>query len=162
LLSVQACANLESVIDHVQIACPPGSESVLRAFYVGVLGLAEKPKPPLLAVRGGCWFTGYGIELHLGVEEDFRPARKAHPGLVWPDGPEPARDGAGGGADSLDGGVGGAGGAGGAADSLDALAARLTDAGYPVRWADPAEIPGRRRFHTEDPHGNRLEFLAPV
>ncbi len=117
------------MIDHVQLACPPGSEQASRDFYAGVLGLPEKPKPPLLAARGGCWFRGYGIELHLGVEEDFRPARKAHPGLLWPD--------------------------------LDGLARRLAAAGYPVRWADPAEIPGRRRFHTEDPHGNRLEFLAP-
>jgi catechol 2,3-dioxygenase-like lactoylglutathione lyase family enzyme len=125
------------MIHHVQIACPPGSEPALREFYVGVLGLVELPKPPLLAARGGCWFADpaardagapVGIELHLGVEEDFRPARKAHPGLLWPD--------------------------------LDALAARLAAAGYPVRWADPAEIPGRRRFHTTDPNGNRLEFLA--
>ena len=68
-------------IDHVQLACPPGSEDALRAFYVGVLGLTEKPKPPILAARGGCWFVGHGIELHLGVEDDFRPARKAHPAL---------------------------------------------------------------------------------
>jgi len=73
------------VIHHVQLACPPGSEDALRAFYVGVLGLTEKNKPPALAARGGCWFTGYGIELHLGVEPDFAPARKAHPGLLWPD-----------------------------------------------------------------------------
>ena len=73
------------MIHHVQLACPPGSEDALRAFYVGVLGLTEKPKPPALAARGGCWFAGHGIELHLGVEDDFRPARKAHPGLLWPD-----------------------------------------------------------------------------
>ena len=66
----------------------------------------------------------------LGVEEPFRPARKAHPGLLWPD--------------------------------LDALAHRLATHGYPVRWADPAELPGVRRFHTDDPCGNRLEFLAPT
>jgi predicted enzyme related to lactoylglutathione lyase len=71
---------------HVQIACPPGTEADLRAYYVGVLGMTEKPKPPLLAVRGGCWFTDdHGSELHLGVEEDFRPARKAHPALIHPD-----------------------------------------------------------------------------
>lgn len=71
-----------AVIHHVQLACPPGSEPALRAFYAGVLGFAEVPKPPALAARGGCWFAGGGIELHLGVEEDFRPARKAHPGLL--------------------------------------------------------------------------------
>jgi hypothetical protein len=73
------------VIHHVQIACPAGSEEVLRGYYVDVVGLAEVPKPPALAPRGGCWFAGYGIELHLGVEADFQPARKAHPGLLWPD-----------------------------------------------------------------------------
>jgi len=70
------------VIHHVQLACPPGGESALREFYGSVLGLDEIPKPPALAARGGCWFGGHGIELHLGVEEDFRPARKAHPGLL--------------------------------------------------------------------------------
>jgi catechol 2,3-dioxygenase-like lactoylglutathione lyase family enzyme len=73
------------MIHHVQLACPAGSEDVLRGFYRDVLGLAEKVKPPALAARGGCWFQGYGIELHLGVEADFRPARKAHPGLLWSD-----------------------------------------------------------------------------
>lgn len=73
------------MIHHVQLACPAGSEDALRAFYAGVLGLAEIEKPPVLAARGGCWFRGHGIELHLGVEADFRPARKAHPGLLVPD-----------------------------------------------------------------------------
>lgn len=70
------------MIHHVQLACPAGSENASRAFYSGVLGLAEIDKPPALARRGGCWFRGSGIELHLGVEADFRPARKAHPGLL--------------------------------------------------------------------------------
>ncbi|HEY8044796.1 MAG TPA: glyoxalase, partial [Streptosporangiaceae bacterium] len=70
------------MIHHVQLACPAGSEAPLRAFYHAVLGLEEILKPPALAARGGCWFRGHGIELHLGVEEDFRPARKAHPGLL--------------------------------------------------------------------------------
>lgn len=73
------------MIHHVQLACPPGSEAALREFYGGVLGLTEVPKPPALAARGGCWFRGSGIELHLGVEQDFRPARKAHPGLLVSD-----------------------------------------------------------------------------
>jgi len=71
-----------TVIHHVQLACPPGSEDASRDFYAGVLGLEEVDKPPVLAARGGCWFRGHGIELHLGVEHDFRPARKAHPGLL--------------------------------------------------------------------------------
>ncbi|SFJ85108.1 hypothetical protein SAMN05216275_11344 [Streptosporangium canum] len=70
------------MLHHIQLACPPGSEPVLREFYAGVLGLAEIPKPPVLAARGGCWFRGHDIELHLGVETDFRPARKAHPGIL--------------------------------------------------------------------------------
>jgi catechol 2,3-dioxygenase-like lactoylglutathione lyase family enzyme len=74
-----------SGIHHVQLAAPPGSEDALRAFYAGVLGLEEIPKPPALAARGGAWFRGPGIELHLGVEQDFRPARKAHPGILVDD-----------------------------------------------------------------------------
>jgi catechol 2,3-dioxygenase-like lactoylglutathione lyase family enzyme len=73
------------VIHHVQLACPPGSEDLLRSFYSGVLGLEEIAKPPNLASRGGCWFRGHGIELHVGVEQDFHPARKAHPGLLVDD-----------------------------------------------------------------------------
>jgi catechol 2,3-dioxygenase-like lactoylglutathione lyase family enzyme len=116
------------MIHHVLLACPPGSEDRLRAFYGGVLGLTEIDKPPALAKRGGCWFRGSGIELHLGVEADFRPARKAHPGLLVSD--------------------------------IAAWAARLTSAGYPVAFDD--EFPGMRRFYSEDPHGNRLEFLEPL
>ena len=70
------------MIHHVLLACPAGSEDASRAFYCGVLGLHEIDKPPGLAGRGGCWFRGHGIELHLGVEADFRPARKAHPALL--------------------------------------------------------------------------------
>jgi trans-aconitate 2-methyltransferase len=65
-------------LDHVQIAIPAGGEPSGRAFYVGLLGLTEQPKPPALAARGGCWFTGHRLELHLGVDPDFRPATKAH------------------------------------------------------------------------------------
>ncbi|MEU4203455.1 glyoxalase [Streptomyces sp. NPDC039022] len=69
-------------LDHVQLAAPPGSETVLRAFYGGILGLREIPKPPSLAARGGCWFeAGPTTQLHLGIDPDFRPARKAHPAL---------------------------------------------------------------------------------
>jgi catechol 2,3-dioxygenase-like lactoylglutathione lyase family enzyme len=70
------------MIHHVLLSCPAGSEERLRSFYAGVLGLTEIEKPSALAARGGCWFRGHGIELHLGVEADFRPARKAHPGLL--------------------------------------------------------------------------------
>jgi catechol 2,3-dioxygenase-like lactoylglutathione lyase family enzyme len=69
-------------LHHVQLAAPAGSEPVLRAFYGGLLGMAEVPKPAELAGRGGVWFRSGTAELHLGVEADFRPARKAHPGLL--------------------------------------------------------------------------------
>ena len=69
-------------IDHVQIAMPVGEEEQARAFYVGVLGFDEIPKPPELAKRGGAWFRAGEIQLHLGVEADFKPARKAHPAFI--------------------------------------------------------------------------------
>jgi catechol 2,3-dioxygenase-like lactoylglutathione lyase family enzyme len=72
-------------IDHVQIAAPPGCETVARAFYGELLGLEEIAKPAALAARGGCWFRAGAQELHIGVEEPFAPARKAHPGLVADD-----------------------------------------------------------------------------
>jgi catechol 2,3-dioxygenase-like lactoylglutathione lyase family enzyme len=67
-----------TAIEHVQLAMPPGGEARARAFYGGVLGLAEVPKPPHLASRGGCWFASEGVAIHLGIEADFRPASKAH------------------------------------------------------------------------------------
>lgn len=72
-------------IDHVQLAMPVGGEAQARAFYAGVLGLSEIPKPAALAARGGAWFGNERIQLHLGVESDFRPARKAHPALLVDD-----------------------------------------------------------------------------
>ena len=66
-------------LDHVQLAMPPGEEAAGRRFYGQVLGLEEIAKPASLAGRGGAWFRGGGVEVHLGVEADFRPARKAHP-----------------------------------------------------------------------------------
>ena len=69
-------------LDHVQLAMPPGREAEAEAFYSGLLGLERVPKPAPLAVRGGCWFSRGEVAVHLGVEEDFRPARKAHPALA--------------------------------------------------------------------------------
>lgn len=112
-------------LHHVQIACPPDAEDSLRAFYAGLLGMAEIPKPARLAARGGCWFAvGDGRELHCGVEPAFRPARKAHPCFM--------------------------------VDDLDAAARVLRRAGHDVR--PDAEIGGVRRFHTDDPVGNRVEI----
>jgi catechol 2,3-dioxygenase-like lactoylglutathione lyase family enzyme len=68
-------------LHHVQLAMPPGAEEQGRAFWVDVLGLLEIQKPPVLASRGGIWVRGDGIEVHLGVENDFSPALKAHPGI---------------------------------------------------------------------------------
>lgn len=72
-------------LHHVQVSCPVGGEQAARTFYGDVLGLAEVTKPPALAARGGVWFREPGLELHVGVEEDFAPARKAHPAFVVDD-----------------------------------------------------------------------------
>jgi len=69
-------------IEHVQLAMPPGEEARARAFYSGLLGIPEVPKPEHLAQRGGAWFEDASVKIHLGVERDFRPARKAHPALL--------------------------------------------------------------------------------
>jgi catechol 2,3-dioxygenase-like lactoylglutathione lyase family enzyme len=72
-------------IDHVQLAMPRGREDAARSFYGELLGMTELPKPPVLAARGGCWFASGAAVLHLGVEEPFAPARKAHPALLVDD-----------------------------------------------------------------------------
>jgi catechol 2,3-dioxygenase-like lactoylglutathione lyase family enzyme len=92
-------------LDHVQIAAPAGCEPAARRFYGELLGLPELDKPEPLQARGGVWFALAGGQLHVGVEERFAPARKAHPALRF--------DGA----------------------ALDQLARRLTDAGAPVLWS---------------------------
>jgi catechol 2,3-dioxygenase-like lactoylglutathione lyase family enzyme len=72
-------------IEHAQLAMPRGEEDKARAFYEGVLGLPEVPKPQELAKRGGCWFEAEKVKLHLGVEDDFRAAKKAHVALLVDD-----------------------------------------------------------------------------
>jgi catechol 2,3-dioxygenase-like lactoylglutathione lyase family enzyme len=72
-------------LHHVQVSMPVGEEDAARAFYSGVLGMTEVEKPPVLAKRGGAWFRAHGAELHLGVEQDFRPAKKAHPAFLVDD-----------------------------------------------------------------------------
>jgi catechol 2,3-dioxygenase-like lactoylglutathione lyase family enzyme len=69
-------------LDHVQLAMPVGLEAEAEAFYGGLLRLKVLDKPPVLAARGGRWFANAGVKVHLGVDDDFRPAEKAHPGLV--------------------------------------------------------------------------------
>lgn len=66
-------------LDHLQLAMPPGGEDRAREFWVGLLGMQEEAKPEPLASRGGCWFRAGAVILHLGVEKDFAPQRKAHP-----------------------------------------------------------------------------------
>ena len=78
-------------LHHVQVACPPGGEDVARRFYVDGLGMTEVDKPADLVARGGAWFRSYDdagavtAELHVGVEDPFAPARKAHPDFVVDD-----------------------------------------------------------------------------
>ena len=125
-----------AAVDHVQLAAPAGAEDALRAYYVGILGMTEIPKPPVLAARGGCWFQAGAVQLHLGVEETpagggkcrCRAARKAHPGLRIV--------------------------------AIEAYAELLAARGATVTW--DGDLPGHRRFFSYDPVGNRLEFLEPV
>jgi catechol 2,3-dioxygenase-like lactoylglutathione lyase family enzyme len=72
-------------LDHIQIAMPAGGEEKARAFYQGLLGIPEVRKPDKLAKRGGCWFVGGALSVHLGVDANFHPARKAHPAFVVDD-----------------------------------------------------------------------------
>ncbi len=76
---------MEMRLHHVQVSGPAGCEHAVRGFYVGVLGMTEIPKPELLRARGGAWFRAGGAEIHVGIEEGFTPARKAHPGLAVAD-----------------------------------------------------------------------------
>ncbi len=115
------------VLHHVQLTMVDGQEDTARRFYGELLGLAEVAKPPVLAARGGAWFRGPTIEIHLGVEDPFRAAEKAHPGIRVGD--------------------------------IEGLAEALLAAGHGVLWDD--DFPGHRRFYTNDPFGNRIEFLQP-
>ncbi|MFI8827655.1 glyoxalase [Streptomyces sp. NPDC053431] len=114
-------------VDHVQLAAPAGSEPLLRDSYAGVLGVTGIPEPPVLAARGGCWFAAGAVRLRPGVEEDFRAAGKAHPGLR--------------------------------VEGIADYASRLERRGARVVRDD--HLPGYRRFRSEDPVGNRLEFPEP-
>ena len=124
-------------LHHVQVACPPGGEDVARRFWAEGLGLTEVAKPADLAGRGGAWFRSYAdsgevaAEVHVGVEDPFAPARKAHPALL------------------LDG-----------VAELEAAAARLARLGFEVDWTERHTFPGHQRCHTRDGHGNRVELLA--
>ena len=118
-------------LDHVQVAAPTGCEEDARRFYGSLLGLEELEKPPLLAGRGGVWFRAGAQALHVGVADDFAPARKAHPAFRVS-----------------------------SSAALERLASALTESGVAVAWADAEEIPGSSRFFVSDPWGNRIELLA--
>ena len=115
-------------IDHVQLAMPRNGEALARQFYGGLLGLEELAKPANLAARGGLWFACGALQVHLGVDGDFRAAKKAHPALR--------------------------------VRNLGELRAALETAGCAIKF-DPEPVAGVERFFTEDPFGNRIEFVAP-
>ncbi|OFE15085.1 glyoxalase [Humibacillus sp. DSM 29435] len=73
---------MEMSLHHVQLSGPAGCEEAMRAFWVGAIGLTEVVKPERLRARGGAWFRGGRLEVHVGIEDDFAPARKAHPGIA--------------------------------------------------------------------------------
>ena len=120
-------------LHHVQLSCPEGGEEAARRFWVEGLGLAEVAKPSALAGRGGAWFRGEAVEVHVGVEEPFAPARRAHPALVLGD-----------------------------AEALRRAAGRLQEPGFEVDWTERTTFPGHQRCHARDGHGNRVELLAPT
>jgi hypothetical protein len=97
-------------LDHVQLAAPPSAEAAARRFFGEVLGLVELPKPEVLAKRGGCWFQLGGQELHIGIEADFKPAKKAHVAMRVAD-----------------------------PSALAGLRARLVAVGAPIKEGDPLE-----------------------
>jgi catechol 2,3-dioxygenase-like lactoylglutathione lyase family enzyme len=117
-------------LDHVQVAAPRGCEPEARAFYGGALGLPEVPKPEDMAKRGGCWFQCGGQQVHVGVEAEFAPARKAHPALRLAD-----------------------------EASYAALLAQLEAAGVAVKHDREME-PRVRRCFVADPWGNRVELVV--
>ena len=123
-------------LHHVQISIPRGEEGEARRFYGEALGLHEVEKPPSLAGRGGCWFRAIDgdvitAELHLGVEDPFHPAEKAHPGLVL-----------------------------GSLVELEVTADRIERAGYQLSWAERDTFEGYIRFHAHDGFGNRVEVMT--
>ena len=125
-------------LHHVQVACSRGSEDIARRFYSDGLGLTEVEKPDDLKPKGGAWFRAYddaGVvtaEVHVGVEDPFTPARKAHPAFQFNDVAE-----------------------------LEGVAQRLSQLGFDIDWSQRHNFPGNERCHTADGHGNRVELLAP-
>lgn len=126
-------------LHHVQVSIPRGGEAEARRFYAGALGLTEVEKPGVLAQRGGAWFRAHDdagrvtAEIHLGVDEPFVPANKAHPAIVVADSAE-----------------------------LEALAGDVEAGGFDLSWAERLTLDGFERFHCRDGFGNRVEVLTPA
>lgn len=126
-------------LHHVQVACARGSEDTARLFYGAGLGLTEVDKPEDLKPKGGVWFRDYdetgtvSAEIHIGVDDPFAPALKAHPAFQFSNVAE-----------------------------LEAVAAQLNALGFDIDWTQRYNFPGNERFHTSDGQGNRVEFLAPL
>lgn len=124
-------------LHHVQVSCPRGGEDAARRFWVEGLGLVEVDKPSALRARGGAWFRAYddtgavGAEVHVGVEEPFAPARKAHPALLLA-----------------------------AVAELEDVTDRLRTLGFQVDLSERHTFDGHERAHVHDAHGNRVELLA--
>ncbi|MGO3758506.1 MAG: VOC family protein [Agrococcus casei] len=123
-------------LHHVQISMPRGAEAEARRFYGDALGMQETEKPPSLADRGGCWFRAFEgdtvvAEIHLGVDDPFVPAKKAHPGLVCA-----------------------------SVEELQQIAGRIEDAGFELSWAERDTFEGYVRFHARDGFGNRIEVMT--
>ncbi|WP_353808113.1 VOC family protein [Agromyces sp. SYSU T00194] len=124
-------------LHHVQVSMPRGEEELARRFYADALGLVEVDKPADLAKRGGCWFRALDgetvvAEIHLGVDDPFIAAKKAHPALVL---------------DSV--------------RELEALGERVARMGFEVSWSERTTFDGYERFHAKDGFGNRVEVLTP-
>lgn len=122
-------------LHHVQVSIPRGGEDLARRFWTAV-GLVEAEKPETLRGRGGCWFRAYAdgavlAEIHVGVEEPFVPARKAHPALLV-----------------------------GSIADLEDVAARLQSAGFRIDWTERDTFAPYARLHCLDGHGNRVELLG--
>ncbi|MGI3783121.1 MAG: VOC family protein [Janthinobacterium lividum] len=126
-------------LHHVQVACARGSEDDARRFYAEGLGMTEVEKPEDLRAKGGAWFRSFGAdglvtaEVHVGVEEPFAPALKAHPAFQFDD-------------------VG----------ELETVVDQLNRLGFVTDWTQRHNFPGNERCHTADGQGNRVELLAPA
>jgi len=112
-------------LDHIQLAMPKGEEEKARSFFTSVLGMVEDKKPYPLSERGGCWFRDGDVIIHVGVDKEFSPQKKAHPAFV--------------------------------VANLNELERKLRKEGFDVVWDE--SLQERTRFYSNDPFGNRIEFL---